>query len=253
MKPTHRKWISGLSVLAFLAIWEILVVTGGVKVGDVSRPTLVVKSFFELTASGEIFQNLIISLRSFFMGFAGALVVGIPLGVVVGHYRRPALVLDPMVMAIYTVPRMAMLPLLVVWFGVGLGANAALVFFSGLFPIIINTSVGIREVDQTYVGVVRSFGGSEWDVWTKVLLPGSLRQIISGIRLGVGRGILGMVVGEMYTGTEGIGGRIRVYGNSFRTSELIALITIVSILSFLMMELFQWLERRVKGHQAEKV
>jgi ABC-type nitrate/sulfonate/bicarbonate transport system permease component len=246
MRRWQRTWIGGLSVIGFLVIWEIAMPLGLVKVADISRPSLVIKSFFELAAAGEVYQPLAISLKEFVLGFILALIVGIPLGIVLGRYRFPALLLDPLLMAFYTMPRMAMMPLLVVWFGVGLGATIAVVFLGAVFPILINTSVGIREIDPIWVRAVRSFGGTEWDIFKKVLLPGTVPPMMTGIRLGVGRGLLGMVVSEMYASTEGIGGQIALYGNSFRTTELIVLIAIVSLLGFFMVDLMRRVEERVR-------
>jgi sulfonate transport system permease protein len=251
MKRWQRTWIGGLAVIAFLILWEIAMPLGLVKVADISRPSLVVKSFFELAASGEIFPHLAISLKEFVIGFILSLIVGIPLGVVLGRYRFPGLLLDPLLMALYTMPRMAMMPLLVVWFGVGVGATISVVFLGAVFPILINTSVGIQEIDPIWVRAVRSFGGNEWDIFKKVLLPGAVPPMMAGVRLGVGRGLLGMVVSEMYASTEGIGGQIAIYGNSFRTTELITLIAIVSLLGFLMVDLMRRVEEWVRRGRME--
>jgi NitT/TauT family transport system permease protein len=250
-KEWQRAWIGGSAVIAFLILWEIAMPLGLVKVAEISRPSLVVKSFFELAAGGEIFPHLVISLKEFVVGFILSLIVGIPLGVVLGRYRFPGLLLDPLLMALYTMPRMAMMPLLVVWFGVGVGATISVVFLGAVFPILINTSVGIREIDPIWVRAVRSFGGNEWDIFKKVLLPGAVPPMMSGVRLGVGRGLLGMVVSEMYASTAGIGGQIAIYGNSFRTTELITLIAIVSLLGFLMVDLMRRVEEWVGRERME--
>lgn len=222
-----------------------------VGVADISRPSLVAKAFLDLAGSGEIFPHLAISLKEFIIGFIIALLVGIPLGIALGRYRFLSLLLDPLLMALYTMPRMAMMPLLVVWFGVGLGATIAVVFLGAVFSIFVNTAVGIREIDPLWVRAVRSFGGNEWDIFKKVLLPGAVPQMMTGIRLGVGRGLLGMVVSEMYASTEGIGGQIALYGNSFRTTELIALIAIVSLLGFFIVDFMRRVEERVRRGRVE--
>ena len=251
MKSWQRAWIGGLAVLLFIVLWEAAMPLGLVKVADISRPSLVARAFIQLAASGEVWQPLLISLKEFFAGFALALVVAVPLGIVLGRYRFFSMLLDPLLMALYTMPYLAIMPLLVVWFGVGFGATLAVVFIGAAFPILINTAVGIREVDPLWVRAVRSFGGSEWDVFRKVLLPGAVPPMMTGIRLGVGRGLLGMVVSEMYASTEGIGGLIGLYGNSFRTTELIALIAVVSLLGFIFVDLMRRLEGRVRKGRAE--
>ena len=246
MNRWQRTWIGGPSVIVFLMLWEVAMPFGWVKVADISQPSLVIKSFLELAATGEVFEPLIISLKEFILGFILAIIVGIPLGIVLGRYRTPSLLLDPLLMAFYTMPRMAMMPLLVVWFGVGLGATIAVVFLGAVFPILINTSVGIREIDPIWIRAVRSFGGKEWDIFKKVLLPGTVPPMMTGLRLGVGRGLLGMVVSEMYASTEGIGGQIALYGNSFRTTELIVLIAVVSLLGFIMVDLMRRVEEHIR-------
>jgi len=251
MEKWERLLIGGLGVFAFLVLWEIATPLGLVKVADISRPSLVVKAFYELALSGEIFPHLVISLKEFIFGFLLSLIVGIPLGVFLGRYRILSLILDPLLMAIYTMPRMAMLPLLVVWFGVGLGATISVVFLGAVFPILVNTAVGIREIDPILIRAVRSFGGREWDIFKKVLIPGTIPPMMAGIRLGVGRGLLGMVVSEMYASTEGIGGQIALYGNSFRSTELIALIAIVSLLGFIAVDIIRRIEEHVSRGRRE--
>lgn len=251
MERWKRFWVGSLGVTAFLIIWEISTPLGLVKVADISRPSLVIKAFFELTSAGEVFPHFIISLKEFIFGFLLSLIVGIPLGVFLGHYRILGLLIDPLLMALYTMPRMAMLPILVVWFGVGLGATIAVVFLGAVFPIIVNTAVGIREIDPTLIRAVRSFGGKELDIFKKVLIPGAVPPMMAGIRLGVGRGILGMVVSEMYASTEGLGGQIALYGNSFRSTELIVLIAIVSLLGFVAVDIIRRIEEHVSRGRGE--
>ena len=125
MKKQQRLWIGGLAVILFLALWEAAMPLGWVKVADISRPTLVAGAFVELTRTGDIFHHLFVSLQEFFIGFALSVVVGVPLGVALGRYRYPFLLLDPLLMALYSTPRVAMMPLLVVAFGVGFGATVA--------------------------------------------------------------------------------------------------------------------------------
>jgi len=245
-KRWERYWLGALTVALFLFLWEIAMPLGLVKIANVSRPTLVIKALVELFSSGGVFQPLAISLKEFVLGLILAIAVGIPFGIILGRWRVLNLLFDPMLMALYTMPRLAMMPLLVVWFGIGLGANTAVVFLGAVFSILVNTCVGTRMVDRNLVRAVRSFGGSEWDIFMKVLLPGSVPPIMTGIRLGVGRGLLGVVVSEMYAGTEGIGYQIDLYASSFRVSELIALIALFSFLGFVFVNLVRLVEEKVQ-------
>lgn len=251
MKKWERLCIGGMAVVSLLILWEVVTLLGLVKVANISRPSLVVKALVELSASGEVFHHLAVSLKGFIIGFILALLVGIPGGLVIGRYRVLALLFDPMLMALYTMPRLAMMPILVVWFGVGLGATIAVVFLGAVFPILVNTAVGVREVDPIWVRAVHSFGGNEWDIFIKVLLPGAVPPIMTGIRLGIGRGLLGMVVSEMFASYEGIGRQISLYGESFQVAELMALIAIVSLLGLLSVNLMQWIEKRIRWGRME--
>jgi len=251
VKKWERFFIGGTAALAFLVLWEIAAPMGWINDSYISRPSEVVKAFIGLAASGEILHHLGVSLKEFAFGFALACLVGIPAGIVFGRYRTLTLLFDPLLMALYTMPRLAMMPLLVVWFGAGLGSTTAVVFLGVVFPVLVNTAVGIREVDPVWIRAVQSFGGGEWDVFTKVLLPGAVPPLMTGIRLGVGRGILGVVVSEMYAGTEGLGHQIDLYGNAFRIAELVALIAIISILGFVAVNLVRLVEERVRSWGAE--
>lgn len=247
LNPWARYWIAGLAVTIFLALWEIAEPLGLAKVAYISRPSLIAKAFLELGASGEVFHHLHISGKEFLFGFTAALGIGVLLGVILGRYRIWALLLDPLLMALYTMPRMALMPMLVVWFGVGQGSAIAVVFLGAVFPILVNTAVGIREADPVWIRAIRSFGGGEWDVFVKVLLPGAVPQVMTGLRLGIGRGLLGVVVSEMYAGTEGIGHQINLYGNAFLIAELMALIAVVSLFGFLCVNIIRLAEERVQN------
>lgn len=246
MKKWERFWIGGIAAVIFLLLWESATPLGLVNVSYISRPSLVAIAFVELLFSGEIFHHLVVSMKEFIFGFSLACIIGIPAGIIFARYRTLTLLFDPILMALYTMPRLAMMPLLVVWFGAGLGATTAVVFLGVVFPVLVNTAVGIREVDPVWVRAVQSFGGREWDIFVKVLLPGSIPPIMTGIRLGVGRGLLGVVVSEMYAGTEGIGHQIDLYGNAFRVAELISLIAIISVLGFIAVNLVRSVEERVR-------
>lgn len=253
MKKSERFLIGAIAAVLFLLLWESAAPLGLVGVSYISRPSLVAKAFVELLISGEILHHLVVSMKEFILGFSLACIVAIPGGIIFGRYRTLTLLFDPILMALYTMPRLAMMPLLVVWFGAGLGSTTAVVFLGVVFPVLVNTAVGIREVDPLWIRAVRSFGGKEWDIFMKVLLPGSIPPIMTGIRLGVGRGFLGVVVGEMYACNAGIGHQIGLYGNAFRVAELIALIALVSILGFIAVNFVRIAEERVRRWGMETV
>lgn len=251
MKRWERLIIGGIAAAGFLIVWELAMPMGWVKTVNVSRPSLVVQALRAIMGDQAFTTHVAVSLREFLIGFLLSAVVGVPFGVLIGRYRVLGMLLDPLITAVYTLPRMAILPVLMVWFGVAGGATTAVVFLSSVFPILVNAAVGVREVDPSWVKAVRSFGGGEWQVFTKVLLPGSVPQVVTGVRLGVGRALLGVIVGEMYVATAGVGAQISLYGNAFRMAELIALVTLVSLFGFIVVDLIRRLEARLRHGQVE--
>ena len=153
-------------------------------------------------------------------------------------------------MALYAAPRLALLRIPVVWLGIGVWSKIAVVFIGAVLPIIINSAAGPRAVDPSLVRAARSFGGSSRDVFSKVLLPGSLVAVMSGIRLGVGRGILGVVVGEMYVSQRGVGNQIMQMGSAFRVDELLFYTLLVSGFGVAAMTLIRKLEEGLQPGKA---
>ena len=135
-------------------------------------------------------------------------------------------------MALYATPHLALLPIIVVWLGIGMQSKIAVAFVGGAIPIFVNTMAGVRGVEQSWVIAARSFCAGEWDVFVKVILPASFPGVILGIRLGLSRAVLGVVVGEMYQSQAGIGNKIMLYGSQFRSDHLLFYVLLVSVFGF---------------------
>jgi NitT/TauT family transport system permease protein len=147
-----------------------------------------------------------------------------------GRYRTVYFALDPFIIALYNTPSVALIPLIQLWFGLGLEAKIVIVILSAYFPIVINTYAGVRNTSRGMVDVVRAFGASDRQVMTKVVLPGAVPFIMAGVRLAVGRAVIGIVVAEFFTAVSGLGGLIIVYSNSFATAKLfVPVITLVAL------------------------
>jgi NitT/TauT family transport system permease protein len=160
-----------------------------------------------------------------------------------GHNRRLRLALDPIVMVFYSVPSTTFLPLIILWFGIGINAYALLVFIGAVFPIMVNSMVGIRQVDAVLVRAARSFGASELDLFRLVLVPSALPIIMGGIRLGLGRGLMAVIFGEMYFSVSGIGHLIMRYQAGLNTDSLMLLVVVTASFGVAMIAL----ARRVEG------
>ena len=170
-----------------------------------TTPSQIVGTLWRLFATGAIWTPLGVSASGFALGLGLAIVVGMPLGVLIGRSRTLNAMLDPFITAFNATPRLVFLPLVMLWFGLGLWTKVVIVFIGALFPILINTYEGVRNADRTLINVVRSFGASEWDVARLVVVPNAMPYIIAGLRLAIGRAVLGVVVAEFFGSESGLG------------------------------------------------
>jgi ABC-type nitrate/sulfonate/bicarbonate transport system permease component len=251
-RPSRRSWwrrnenwvLGSLSMLAFLCFWEIAVRAGAVNPLFVSSPSRIVTTGFSMFADGSIYEHLLASGTEFFTGFALAVVIGVPLGILMGWYSRLNAVLEPFVSALYATPRIALLPLVVIWFGIGLGSKVAIVFLGAIFPILVNTITGVRTIDADFIKVARSYGASDRQMFMTVALPSSVPMLLTGLRLGLGHALVGIVVGEMYGATQGLGYLIAVAGARFQTDKVMVGILLIASLGIALTELLRAIERR---------
>ena len=201
-----------ISIFVFLAFWELSVALGWVNPLFTSSPSRIVRTGYEMFADGSIWYDLQVSGYEFIVGYGAAIVIGVPLGILMGWYGRVNAVLDPFVSALYATPRIALLPLIMIWFGIGLMSKIAIVFLGAVFPILVNTITGVRTVNADFVKVARSFGSNDWQMFLTVALPSSVPLLLTGLRLGLGHALVGIVVGEMYGATHGLGFLIATAG-----------------------------------------
>jgi NitT/TauT family transport system permease protein len=194
--------------------------------------------------SGQLFRAAVQSLSALALGFSVSIVAGIVIGLLMGRYRSVFYALDPFIVALYNTPSVAVIPLIQLWFGLGFQAKVVIVILSAFFPIVINTFAGVRNTSRSMVDVVRAFGASEQQVMTKVVLPGAVPFIMAGIRLAVGRAVIGIVVAEFFTAVSGLGGLIIVFSNSFATAKLFVPVITLVVLGLLLTTLARALEAR---------
>jgi NitT/TauT family transport system permease protein len=236
--------IGTISVLAFLAFWEAVVQFGFVNPLFTSSPSRIATAGYELFASGTIYGDLQASGSEFFAGYGLAIAIGVPLGVLMGWYSRVNAVLDPFVSALYATPRIALLPLVMIWFGIGAMSTIAIVFLGAVFPILVNTITGVRTIDADFIRVARSFGSNDRQLFLKVALPSSVPLLLAGLRLGLGHGLIGIVVGEMFGATQGLGFLIAVAGARFQTDKMMVGIIIIAVAGMAMTQILRAIERR---------
>ena len=199
----------------------------------------------EMWSEGTLQTDILASLQTFVVGFLLGATVAILVGVLMALSTWARDFLDPWVSALYATPFIALAPLFVLWLGIGLAAHAAVVFISVFFPVLINTYSGLVTTDRVLLEVARSFNASERQIFLKVRFPSALPFIITGLRLGVARGLVGVVVAEIFGAKAGLGYRIVISGNSFDTAGLFVGIVLFAIAGVISVELLKLLERRL--------
>jgi len=245
LEPT----VLGAGTIAIvLIVWQLLphlvTISAGTKL-FFTTPSQVLDTLWTMFATGTIWQPLGVSAAGFALGLAIAIVVGLPLGVLLGRSRTLNAMLDPFITAFNATPRLVFLPLLVLWFGLGLWSKVVIVFIGALFPIVINTYEGVRNADRILIDVVRSFGAKEWDIARLVVVPNALPYIVAGLRLAIGRAVIGVVVAEFFGSTEGLGVIMIQAASSYHVDVVFAGLIVFAALSLAMTGLLQLLENRL--------
>lgn len=211
-----------------------------------SSPSAILATGAQLFATGEIWNDLRVSGLEFLLGFLLAVVAGIALGLLAGWYRYVYYALDPFFSALNATPRVTLLPLIIIWVGIDIWSKVLIVFLGAIIPVYINVLAGVRTTDARLVRLARSFGASEARLFRTIVLPGAVPFLLTGLRLGVGRAMVGIVVGELYAATAGVGFMITVAGASFQTDKVFVGVTLIALAGVLMIEALTRIERRVE-------
>lgn len=230
-----------LSIIAGILLWEYV----GRSVGQVllAPPTDVVVTWVDLVVNGTLPTALLSSMEHMFLGYAIAAVTAIPLGFLMGRSKIVRWAVNPYVDAVYATPTVAYLPLIIVWFGLQFKARVFMVFMFCFFEMLIDTQQGIESVSEQYLDVAKSFDLSWWEKQRKVLLPASLPYVFTGLRIGVGRAVRGMIVAELFLAVVNLGALLESAGGSFDTSLQLAVIVTISVMGVVFQSSVQMFER----------
>lgn len=236
-----------VSLAVVLTVWELY----GRSVNPIlfTYPTAVAEAFAELAGSGELFAYLGQSLQVLLASLLLSVGAGIPLGVLVARFTTVELATDLYINALYATPMVAVVPLIVLWFGFGIPAKIVIVFLFMIFPVLINTQQGVKSVDRGLLEVARSFCSTERQLWGDVILPSAMPFIAAGLRLAIGRGLVGMVVAEFYTSIAGLGYMIVRYANAFDTAKLFVPIVVLMVMGVLLVQGAKAIEVRIAPWQ----
>jgi taurine transport system permease protein len=240
----HRNFLLGsLAVVLFFVAWQAIFLVVPFNPLFISKPSLIAAGYVDLIESGDLFHDLAVSAVPFFCGLAAAIVIGVPLGILMGWRVRVGYALDPLMTIFYASPLVALAPLLVIFFGVGVWGKTIIVFTLSVFPFIFNAAAGVRAVDRLLINVVRSLGGGEWDLYRKIMLPSVLPYVVAASRIAVGRALIGVLVGEFFAASEGIGFAISRFGDIFAIDRMFACILTVMAIAVVLTEGIRWAER----------
>ncbi len=232
-----------VSLAAVLSLWEFY----GRRVNPIlfTYPSAVARAFVELVASGELWSYMQQSLLVLTYAAFFSVIVGVVLGVAMGRFTIFEWAADIYINALYSMPMVAVVPLIVLWFGFKIPAKVIIVFAFMVFPVLLNTFEGVKNVDRNLQEVARSFCSSEAQLWRHLIIPSAIPFIVAGVRLAIGRGLVGMIVAEFYTSVTGLGYMIVRYANALETDKLFVPIVVVMLLGVGLMSLAKWIEGRI--------
>jgi len=234
-----------LGIAIILVLWEIVTGLGIVSPLFLPAPSAIIMTGWEMIVSGEIYENLMASLYRIGVGYVIGAVVGIVAGVILGFSKWADAIGTPIVYAIYPIPKIALLPLFILWLGIGELSKVTIIALGVFFPVVINTFSGVKSVDQMLIKAAVTFGSSPFNVVRKVILPGSLPMIFAGLKLAAGTSLLLLVSAEMIAAQNGIGSMVLHYGNLMITTKLMVGVVVLSLLGLTFNRGLQWLENKL--------
>ena len=249
----ERPLLGVLSVVGFVFLWEATARTGLIDARVIGSPLGIANAAIAEIPTPRFLTDLQTSVFEFGVGYGLAVVAGVVLGLVLGWYRRTSYLFEPMLNFMYALPTLALMPLIVLAFGLTVWSTVLIVFLSAFLAIIYNTFAGVRTVDARWVAVARTFGASEGRKFRSVILPATIPFILAGLRLGIERGLYGVVVGELFTGGAGLGFSIRLASNNLQVDRVLFMVMVFITLGVMAIESIRRVEARFSGWRSGTV
>ncbi|MQA77621.1 MAG: ABC transporter permease subunit [Streptosporangiales bacterium] len=235
--------VGATAVVLVIVAWQLAVVLELVDVSFIAEPTAIGEELVRLFTSGVIFEDLATSGIELAVGLGLAAVVGIGLGLIIGWYRLADEFFEPLVTSLYATPQVALVPVLILWFGIGIGSKIAVVFLMAVFEILVNTRAGVRTVEENVMRAARSFGATDRQLVRTIVLPSAVPFIATGLRLGVGKGLVGVVVGELFAAKAGVGFRLTTAAANLQMTQMYATLVIIAAVGVALTLLLKRVER----------
>jgi NitT/TauT family transport system permease protein len=249
----HEALLIGIvAVSLFLAAWQ-----GVASARIYSRlflpgPVDVWDAFVELVKDGELATDIAVSGQEFVVGYGIAALVGIPFGLLLGWYPRLRYVFDPFITFFYATPRIVLIPLFIIWLGIGVESKIAVIYLGAVFAILINTMAGVRSLDASLLRVARSFGAGDLHIFRTIALPGSVPFILTGLRLGTGHALIGVVVAEYVAAQHGLGRMMMIAGSTFQSSKVFVGLFLIATAGLLLTYGLQRIERHFDAWRPQR-
>lgn len=236
--------VSALTLVVVLGLWELAGRNDYINPLFLSWPSAIAKAGWRILMSGQLLANLWVTAYAYLVGVITACVAGSLLGLAMGWWRYFGRVIDPFVVFFSAMPRIALYPVLLMMFGIGDLSRIALVFIGVVFPVLFNAYIGARQTSQLLIDVARVFGYSKNKLFIAIVVPASLPYIMAGCRIGVTLGMILVVVAEFFGGSNGLGQKIAVTAQLYRTPEMYAWVIYTSLIAFFVVSCTDYLERR---------
>jgi NitT/TauT family transport system permease protein len=242
----RRRYLAGtLSVVGGLVLWELISRFLVANALFLAAPSQIIVAIYHLAVTGQLWHHIGISAAEFALGYITASVLGIALGLAMASSATMKQALQPWVSGLYATPTIALAPLFILWFGIGIWSKVIVVISLVLFPVTINTEAGLRTTSERLIEMLRSFGASQRQIFVKISLPSAVPFILAGLKLGIGRGLIGVVVAELFGSRAGLGRLISESADAFNMPELFAGVVILAVAGIVLTAGFAWLEGKI--------
>lgn len=254
LAPVRVVLITVLNLTIFFILWELVARAGVVNPLVLPRASAMFADTYEAFATGEMWPHVIHSVRNFWVGMLIAIAIGVPLGLLLGASKTIDTILSPYMWTMASLPRIALIPLLILILGFGTEMQLTIIVLSAVFPIAINCWAGVKTVDPSLLRAGQVFGANKFTQYQKIVLPFTLPFVISGINQGIARGLVGMLIGELLGGGgQGLGRVLALAADRFDIPLLYGTLILLAIISVSAVQSMRWLERKAAPWREERV
>jgi len=245
IRKREQLLLGTLGIILVIAVWQLISDLRLINPFFISSPSQILKTAFNQTVNGDLLEDFWITVVEFVVAFALSVVLGITIGLLMGLFKRVEYTIDPFLWFLYSTPVIALYPVLIIWLGLGFATVVTLGVLFTITPIIINTFTGVTQTSPVLIKAAKSFGANRRQILFKIALPSAIPMIVTGLRIGVERTLVGVIVGELFSANAGLGFRISYYGARLQVSSLFVAIVLVIILGLILTQSLRLLEKRL--------